>query len=534
MRADQRVVAALRGVRPIVLLAPLCAAQVAAGISFALSTTHNGWLWYSGGDATEYWAEQWSVGHGLLPHTFLGVGIPALYSWIPIVAGPTLLHGLPVIIVLQLVVGVPLATVGLWLVADRLGGRLFAWWASLVWFLGPLLLTWSFHPDYRTVFVAYFLVPHWYGFTNMADFPSIVLAIWAAWASLRALDTDDRWDAVLAGLLIGTLVVVKPSNAAFVGAPLLAFVLLRRWRSLGLAAAATVPSLLVLALWKERGIGTLPVLALDPHREAATTAPVVGALGNQYLHLNWHELTTKLNEIGDVTWSLRVLEFLAVAGAVGLIRRTPVRGIFVTAWFAGYCLVKGDSPLAVVSQTSYWRLTAPGLVAFALLASATVFLLPGMRRVQAPAAPSRRRRPWPIAAAAVVLVALPLAAVAAATPMKNGEIVRASDNTEAPQSSAFSLRAAGKTLTWNAVDSAGSSAWYAVYRSTTGDGCSYYDPGGRECVLGMEQLTVTHSTTYTDTSGKGRRWYRVSLVASHDAAQPGGDLMLISPAVAVG
>src|SRR5581483_11130460 len=83
----------LRTVRPWPLLLALAAVQVALALWFGFKTPHNGWIWYSGGDATEYWTEQWSLGHLLIPQTIIGPGLPVYYAWVPLVAGPTLLNG---------------------------------------------------------------------------------------------------------------------------------------------------------------------------------------------------------------------------------------------------------------------------------------------------------------------------------------------------------------------------------------------------------------------------------------------------------
>ena len=81
------------------------------------------------------------------------------------------------------------------------------------------------------------------------------------------------------------------------------------------------------------------------------------------------------------------------------------------------------------------------------------------------------------------------------------------------------------------MDSGRTKAWYAVYRSDGGDGCSYDTQGGRECVLDAERIALTRETTLELPAAASRRWYRVSLVASQHAAEPGGDLMLVSRAV---
>ncbi|HEY2218621.1 MAG TPA: hypothetical protein VGH35_04735, partial [Gaiellaceae bacterium] len=136
--------------RPAPLLAALCVVQLAITAWFAFETPHNGFVWYSGGDATEYWTSQWAVGHLRLTQTFVGWGLPVFYSWVPLATGTTLLSGLPVIVIFQALVLVPLAVVLVWLVADRLFGRLYAWSATALWIAAPLLLVWGMRrQDYR-------------------------------------------------------------------------------------------------------------------------------------------------------------------------------------------------------------------------------------------------------------------------------------------------------------------------------------------------------------------------------------------------
>ena len=53
----------------------------------AFRTPHNGWVWHSGGDATEYWTAQWSVAHGFVPQAVISYGLPVFYGWVPLVTG---------------------------------------------------------------------------------------------------------------------------------------------------------------------------------------------------------------------------------------------------------------------------------------------------------------------------------------------------------------------------------------------------------------------------------------------------------------
>ena len=106
-------------VRPVPLLLTLAVVELATVAWLAFDTPHNGWVWHSGGDATEYWTAQWSVAHGFVPQAVISYGLPVFYGWVPLVTGTTLLHGLPVIVPLQALILVPLVLVLVWAVADR-------------------------------------------------------------------------------------------------------------------------------------------------------------------------------------------------------------------------------------------------------------------------------------------------------------------------------------------------------------------------------------------------------------------------------
>src|SRR5581483_4102421 len=167
----------LTAVRPAPLLAVLVALQLGEAAWFAFRTPHNGWIWYSGGDSTSYWSEQWALGHLQIPQAVVGYALPVFYAWVPLVKGPTLVQGAPVIALLQLVVLVPLALVLFWATADRLFGRVYAWAAAALWVAGPLLLLHGFVLGYHWVFDQLFLAPHLVGMTNMAHMPSLVAVL---------------------------------------------------------------------------------------------------------------------------------------------------------------------------------------------------------------------------------------------------------------------------------------------------------------------------------------------------------------------
>lgn len=537
----------LTAVRPVDLLAPLCALQVAQAFWFAFSTPHNGWIWYSGGDATSYWTEQWAVGHLQLPQAVVGFGLPVYYAWVPLVAGPSLLTGAAIISILQAVVLVPLALVLFWLVADQLFGRVYAWASAVLWVAGPLLLLRGFVPWYHPVFEQLFLAPHWFGFTNMADLPSVVAVLATMWLALRAVDRHSANDAVLAGLVGGLALGIKPSNGFFVPAVIVLFVATRRWREAAYSAAAVVPALLTLAIWKVHGLGRTPIsssygatrVAAGPHPLALNTS--------RYLPLDLGHLVHELHNLHEVFWSVRFLEFLVVAGAFGVLRKAPARGLFVVTWFASYGIVKASTSGSDFPSATYFRLAEPGLPAFILLAVGVAYCAPGLGRRIAKVAPAAMghldlRR---LAPAIAVLAVIPLVLVAVLQNPSTMHVARDENIVqEAPLTSTLHVsvhRSARGTATisWRPVRLGGTRPSYTVYYAPTknslvtdDNGCTRPDHGALECFLNTAlQLGYTQATSFTDNAYRPGRWYRVAVLANYKADDQGGDLMLVSGAV---
>jgi hypothetical protein len=524
-------VAYLSRARPVPLLAALCVVQLAITAWFAFETPHNGFVWYSGGDASEYWTAQWAVGHLRLTQSVVGWGLPVFYAWVPLVTGTTLLSGLPVIVVFQALVLVPLTVVLVWLVADRLFGRLYAWGATAMWIAGPLLLVWGMRRHaYRVRFEQNFLAPHVYGLTNMADLPSVVLALACGWATLRAHDSRRSGDWLFAGLIGGVAIGVKPANSFLLVAVLALIVLGRQFRGAVVYAVGLAPALLVLAIWKQRGLGNLPLFAASQVHEAA--GPIVAVNTTKYFSWNPHHLNTELRSLMEDFWSVRLLEWIALAGAVAVIKRAPARGTFLVVWFLMFCVVKGSSRNASINTTSYFRLAAPGLPVYALLAAAIVYLVPHRRPTVERPAPRPVPR-WAIAVIGVVGALVPLVLVLAlrAQPSSGSTMRDNFRSTEAPISGALTATASGSTLSWRPVDGHGARVQYVVYRVDAGSGgCTPPLSGAPECLF---QGAVVAKTSEPFALLIMRGTYRVAAAANYRNRLNGGDLMLIGPPVTV-
>jgi hypothetical protein len=529
------------GVGSVPLLLGASAVQLLIAAVIAATSTHNHLVWYSGGDATEYWTTSWSLSHGLIPQSLIGYGVPLAYAWLPPLSGVTLLSGLPVIVALQGVGLVVLAMLLVFAIGDLMFGRRYAWLAVWLWIAAPLLLLWGFSPTYASQFRDLFLAPHWYGLTNMADMPSLVAVLATAWAGLRTYEGRRIEDGVLTGLLLGVALAIKPSNGFFVPALAVLIVASRNWRVMVATALAGVPALVTLALWKDKGRGFLPISSSTaPVHEAAGSAPVL-AVGGNYLHFDSAHLGMMLHDLSEVFWSLRLLEFLFFAGLVGALRRSWVKGAFLGVWFIGFVLVKGSSNLTSVSSFSFYRLVEPGLPAFAFLAASIVFLVPrrgrGFTHV---GAPKRLAGAWrTVAAAAVVFGLIPLVVIAVLPASSSAQYVR--DNAlvnDAPLSNTLAATAtvsgARVVLDWHRVDTSSTSAYYVVFRSDNATTCTYPGEGAKECELMMAPIAYTRRTSYVDRPGPGRHWYRIGLDANYRDRLDGSDLMLVGPVTAAG
>ena len=251
--------------QPRSVIGTLIGLQIGATLVLALAVDHNGWVWFQGGDQIWLSTQGWLLGQLELPPTELGYLWSYALTPIMWVTGPTYVQALPPLVVLQVLVLGPVALLCIYDLASRIGGRLLGYWASFLWAIAPFASIPLFVDRYQERFGEQFL-PQALGLTAMSDYPSMVLVLASAVFVVRSLDAARVTDAMLAGLLLGAATAVKPPNLLMGVGAALAYLVARRWRA-GLAfGVAIVPSLLVLALWKERGLGGIPVLGLEETR----------------------------------------------------------------------------------------------------------------------------------------------------------------------------------------------------------------------------------------------------------------------------
>ena len=529
----------LAAARPVPVVAGLLVVQWAALLAFALTVRHNGLVYYQGGDQIGLTTDAWLLAHGHLPPTVLGFGWPFIllpFGWL---AHADYVSFLPFVLGLNVLVLGPVALGCVYGLATRIGGRLLGLWASVLWVAAPYLAIPFFRADYHERYVEQFL-PQALGLTALADYPSMVCLLVAAFLAVRALDSEELSNAALAGLAAGIAVGIKPSNAIFLAGPALLVLLSRRWRLALPYAAGVAPAVLLLALWKLRGLGTLPLFSLEETRVAA--GDVLGAVDvNRYLDLDWDTFRRNMANLREFFWSVRVLQWVPFAGVLAVARRSlPTAGL-LAGWFGAFLVLKGAHPLSTVESGSFFRFLMPAYPAYLLLAAAIPFLVPGLARsVPTRLLSGEPRRPGRrlLAAIAVACVALPLVAVAAPRPLSRERPQAITIGTiVTPVDSGIEVEVAAdgesRTLTWTHRDFGSTEVFYRVFRTAAG-GLDYdcLAGGSPDCRLQMLSLGATREARFTDLSPPRDALYRIGVATNWRDDSSGGDVVALSPPVA--
>jgi hypothetical protein len=535
---------------PRAVAGTLVGAQVALTLVLALSVDHNGWVWFQGGDQIWMTTTGWLLGEAKLPPTEIGYLWPAAQAPITWATGPTYVQALPPLVLGQVLVLGPIALLCVYGIAARIGGRLLAYWASFLWVIAPFAVIPLFVDRYQERWSEQFL-PQALGLTAMADFPSLVVVLAGVLFVVRSLSPGRVPDAVLAGLLVGAAGALKPPNLLVAVGVALAYVVARRWRE-GLACgAAIVPALLVLLLWKVRGLGEIPAFAIEQARLAAGSVPPVAELKlDRYFDLDFEHWREQMGELREFFWSARVAQWAPVAGLVAVLRvRRGAIAALLGGWLAAFLVVKGFSTRATIESGSFWRLLMPAWPAYLLLLASIPLLVPTLARrlgdrMQPPQSSSVSLR-W-IAIVVVATVAIPAVAIAASTPLEpppTKAIVQdfESGNILTPIDDEVALRvedtATGRRLTWSGGGPWRADVFYRVFRyDAPGDDTDCYRSGGVAwyCLLRGEPIATTRDLTFVDESAPATATYRIGVGTNWVDDPDEGDVFAFSLPVAAG
>lgn len=524
--------------RPSRVLAALIVLQLLATATLATSVPHNGWVWFQGGDQIWYATSAWLLGLLEIPVALVSGGWPMLLAPVTWLTGPTFVQALPFVVLFDVLVLAPLALLAVYGIASQISGRYFGYWCAALWVVTPFAAIPLFVDRYHERYVDQFL-PQALGLTAMADFPSMVVVLGAAYFVLRNTREGGLLMAATAGLLSGYAGWVKPPNFLFLAGAVLAYVVARRRREAVAFLLAVIPAVMTLALWKERGLGELPVLAFEQTHHAAGVAFSVDSL-DRYLKLDGEHWGSQMAQLREYFWSARVAQWAPFAGTVALLRVAPTAAALAAGWLGAFLLVKGTSPLASIESGSFFRLLMPAWPAYLILFAAIPFLVPGLaRRVASwggePLAWAVPRRAAIVVA--VLLAALPLAVVAASDPIDGPEraVVQSLETTElltpVVPSLAVTIEKQGESriVSWDRGDWP-SDVFFQLYRTEgAGDDVECSAAGAAKCVLQMLVLGTTRSTSLVDGSPPPGVTYRLGVATNWLDDANRGDVFAIGP-----
>jgi len=538
----------------VVAVVAIVAFQVLATVALFFSVNRNDWLTYQGGDQIWLVTSGWLLGKGMMGYALTGHGWPMLLAPLTWITGSSSVQLLPLTTLLQVGVLAPIATLAVYDIGARLAGRLAGVWCAAAFAVAPFVAIPYFVQRYHDSWVDQFL-PQALGLTQQADFPSVVAVLVSVAFTVRALRAFAYREAVLAGTFAGVALAFKPANALFIAGPLVALVLARRWTHLPLFLVSLAPALLALTIWKARGLGEVPLFAQgEATRLAAGLNEPVMVSATSWLdrtvRLDLDTWRENMSNIREFTWSARVLQFLPLAGAIAVARRSvPAAGLFLT-WLLGYVVVKGAADVATVESGSFWRLVMPALPAFVLLAASVPLLVPTFVDRMGPRLapdPGRRPRLYPTAAVVGLLAVVPIAVLLLAAQFRVQQGPGASyiipelvvDDIGVPMDSdvvSLTVRRVGDSNVLDWIDTTTRArTFYRVYRASLSRGFSDMvceNRGVDRCDFRAETLVTTRDHSYVDRDPPADAVYRVGVAANWLDDDTRGDVFAISPPVA--
>ena len=251
---------------------------------------------------------------------------------------------------LNVLVLLPVALACVYAVASQLGGVRLGVFAAAVWALTPFAFAPFWDARYESTYQGTFLV-HAVGLTDASAFRALVALLVATVLAARAVRRGSLVEAGAAGLVVSLALALDVSAVLFVAAPAAALLAARRWRESGAYAVALLPGLVVLVV-------------RDPALPSFPDGDVWGNLHDNFLGVQ------------EFFWSVRILQWLPVAGVIGVARRSIPLALLLGIWFGAFLLALGGDPENTIGSGTFLTVLVPALPAYLLLAAAIPLLAP--------------------------------------------------------------------------------------------------------------------------------------------------------------
>lgn len=244
---------------------------------------------------------------------------------------------------LNVVVLGPVALVCAYLIAAAVGGVALGAWTLLMWVAAPLVMPAVTLASYDATLRDQVL-PLGVGLTAEPGYAAGVALL----VAVALLTASGAARAVAAGLAAATAVLLTPEAMLFAVPAALALLAARRPRELGFFLAALAPALLIALVWRQPSFQDLSLDRLNGHFAG----------------------------LREYFWSQRALQWLPLAGAIAIGRRSIPLAILVGGWFAAFLLGQATRADAGFDDGALFRVLLPALPAYVLLAAALPLLVP--------------------------------------------------------------------------------------------------------------------------------------------------------------
>ena len=237
----------------------------------------------------------------------------------------------------------PVACVCVYRIGHRLAGVALGAWMLLVWVATPWLALPLTLASYD-VTMRDDALPLALGLTGEPGYAAGVLLL-GAYALLAAPGLSG---AAVAGLATGVAVLLVPETLVFLVPVAVALVFAWRPRELGAFLVAAAPALVLAAAWRQPDFGDLSLEVLK--------ASFAG--------------------LREYFWSQRLLQWLPLAGAIAVGRRSVPLALIVGGWVGTWVAVAATRAGTGFEAGEFFRALLPALPAYVVLAAALPLLVP--------------------------------------------------------------------------------------------------------------------------------------------------------------